>query len=172
MHVLKYNVRIIKYRFNLKEKHSKFIVVKTFFKEHQIQLKTSTQIRELSSNVYAGMGSYPSLYLVGHYELTILRKRRSGKEVPVEGKRNIQLNFLHIMLSFIHWSPLCLKATLEYQLLESFLSTSMTSSRKQSPRRKVGIQNIYEKTTYDWPSITVFALSKIACFFKTPNMPP
>ena len=161
MHVicnLKYNVRIIKYRFNLKEKHSKFIIVKTFFKEHQIQLKTSTQIRELSRNVYAGMGTYPSLYLVGHHELTILRKRRSGKEVPVEGKRNIQLNFLHIMLSFIHWSPLCLKATLEYQLLESFLSTSMTSSRKQSPRRKVGIQNIYEKTTYDWRSITVFAL--------------
>lgn len=32
-------------------------------------------------------------------------------------KKLIQLNFLHIMLSFIHWSPLCLKAALEYQLL-------------------------------------------------------
>ena len=120
MHVirnLKYNVRIFNYRFNLKEKHSKFLVVKTFFKEHQLQLKTSTQIRELSRNVHAGMGTYPSLYLVGRYELTILCKRRSSKEVPVKGKRNIQLNFLHIMLSFIHWSPLCLKAALEYQLL-------------------------------------------------------
>ena len=51
MHVicnLKHHVRIIKYRFNLKQKHSKFFVVETFSKEHQIQLKTSMQIREVS----------------------------------------------------------------------------------------------------------------------------